>query len=87
MGGLVATIAFAGGRQGRTDAETVAGATLAIGLLLPVIALQWAFAVDPAVLQSITSAAWMGSHRWAVLATTIPVPIVAAWYAWTLDLV
>lgn len=78
IGGLVAAIAFAGGRVGNTDPETVAGATLAIGVVLPVLAAQWALAVDETVLQSITTAAWMGHHRWVVVTTTLPVPVVAA---------
>lgn len=87
IGGLVAAVAFAGGRAGNTDAETVAGATLAVGILLVVLAAQWALAVDVAVLQSVTSRDWMAHHRWAVVATTLPVPLVAGAYAWALDLV
>jgi len=86
IGSLVAAVAFAGRRFGNSDPETVAGATLSVGILLPLLAGQWALAVDETVLQSITTAAWMTGHRWAVLATTVPVPTVAAAYARKLDL-
>lgn len=87
VGALVAAFAFAGGRQERTDPVTVAGVTVAIGVFLPLIALQWALAVDLEVVLSITTATWMEHHRWVVLGTTLPVPVAAAWYAWALDLV
>lgn len=86
IGGLVAAVAFAGGRAGNTDSETVAGATLAIGVLLVAIAVQWAFSVDATVLQSITTKDWMANHRWIVVGTTVPIPVVAAAYARSLDL-
>jgi hypothetical protein len=86
IGGLVAAVAFAGGRAGNTDPETVAGAVLAVGVVMTVIVVQWALSVDVTVLQSITSVDWMANHRWAVVGATVPVPVVAAAYAWSLDL-
>lgn len=78
---LVAVVAFAAGRQRRTEPDTVAGATLVVGVAMVLLGLQWALAVDPVVLQSSTTAAWMANHRWAVVATSLGVPAVAVWYA------
>lgn len=78
---MVALVAFAGGRQRRTEPDTVAGATLVVGIGMAVLALQWALAVDVEVLQSITTAAWMATHRWAVVALAAVTPLVSGWYA------
>jgi hypothetical protein len=78
---IVTVVAFAAGRQRRSDPETVAGATLVVGIAMTVLGLQWALAVDPSVLQSSTTAAWMANHRWAVVGTSLGVPAVAVWYA------
>jgi hypothetical protein len=78
---LVTVVAFAAGRQLRTEPDTVAGATLVVGVAMVLVGLEWALAVDPAVLQSSTTAAWMANHRWAVVGTSLGVPAVAVWYA------
>jgi uncharacterized membrane protein len=78
---LVALVAFAGGRQRRTEPDTVAGATLVVGVGMVVLALQWALAVDAEVLQSITTAAWMADHRWVLVGLSALVPVASGWYA------
>lgn len=83
---VVMTVAFASGRQRRTPPDTVAGATLVLGVAAALLALEWAVAVDPAVVQSIGTADWLGSHRWALVGTSLLPPLVAAWYARTLEL-
>lgn len=84
---LVATVAFAAGRRGRTPPETVAGATLALGIAAVVLAAEWALAVDPALVQSIGTADWLGTHRWVLVGLAALLPVVAGWYAATLELV
>lgn len=85
--GLVMAVAFASGRQRRTPPDTVAGATLVLGVAATLLAAEWALAVDPSVVQSIGTADWLGSHRWALVATSALTAAVAVWYARTLDLV
>lgn len=84
--GLVMTVAFASGRQRRTPPDTVAGATLVLGVAATLLTVEWAVAVDPAVVQSIGTADWLGNHRWVLVGTTLLPPLVAAWYARTLEL-
>jgi hypothetical protein len=83
---LVSAVAFASGRQNRTPPDTVAGATLALGVATALLAVEWALAVDPAVVQSIGTEDWLGSHRWVVVLASLLPPAVAVWYARTLDL-
>jgi hypothetical protein len=78
---LVAGIAFAAGRQDRTPAETAAGATLGLGVVMVLLALQWALAVDGSVVLQLGTADWLQHHRWAFVAVTLLVPASAAWYA------
>lgn len=84
--GLVMAVAFASGRQRRTPPDTVAGATLVLGVAATLLAAEWALAVDPSVVQSIGTADWLGSHRWALVAASALTAAVAVWYARTLDL-
>lgn len=84
---LVATVVFAAGRQGRTDPETAAGATLVLGLFMTMLAAQWAVAVDPALVLGLTTQTWMEQHRWVLTAVTLVVPGTAVWYARALGLV
>lgn len=81
---LVALVAFAGGRQRRTDPETVAGATLVVGVATLLVSVEWALAVNPEVVQTVGTATWLGVHRWVVVACSAVVPVAAAWYARTL---
>lgn len=83
---LVSTIAFAAGRQRRTDPETAAGATLVLGLFMTMLSLQWALAVDPALVLGLTTQTWMEHHRWVLTALTLWVPVSSVWYARALGL-
>ena len=83
----VAAVAFAAGRQDRTPPETAAGATVGLGVVIAVLALQWAFAVDESVVFQLTTAEWIEYHRWAFVAAALLVPVSAGWYAKTLRLV
>jgi hypothetical protein len=84
---LVAGVAFAAGRQDRTPAETAAGATLGIGVVMALLALQWALAVDESVVLQLGTADWLQHHRWVFVAVTLVVPASAAWYARELRLI
>ena len=76
----LAVVVFLAGRRERTDPVTAAGLTLVLGLGMLGLAASWAFAVDPELVFSF-SAAWMGHHRWVLLAVTTVVPVSAAVYA------
>jgi hypothetical protein len=76
----IAVVIFLAGRRGRTDPVTAAGLTLVLGLGMLGLALAWALAVDPELVFNF-SAAWMGSHRWAVVGLTAVVPAAAGVYA------
>ncbi len=84
---LVTTVAFAAGRQRRTDPATAAGATVAVGLVAALVAVEWALAVDPDVVASITTTEWLSVHRWVVAGLTAAIPAVGFAYARVLDLV
>ncbi|PSQ43732.1 hypothetical protein BRD17_05605 [Halobacteriales archaeon SW_7_68_16] len=83
----VATVAFEGARRGQTPPETVAGATIVLGGVATLVALQWAIAVDGAVVGSITTADWLDIHRWLVVGAAAVVDGVAVAYARRLGLV
>jgi len=76
----IALVAFAAGRQGRTEPDTVAGATLVLGRVTLVAALAWALTADTEIAQS-TAATWLPTLRWALVATTALLPASALWYA------
>jgi hypothetical protein len=75
-------VAFLSGRQGRTDAATVAGFTVVLGVAVLGLSVLWAVSIDPTVLFSFPAEyAWLEWHRWAVLAASIGVPASAGLYA------
>jgi hypothetical protein len=84
---LVALVAFAGGRQGRTEPDVAVGATLVVGVGMVLLGLAWALAVDVEVVQSITTATWMENHRWLVVGVAALVPAASALYARAIGLV
>jgi len=84
---VVVAVAFAAGRQDRTPPETVAGATVGVGVVMALLALQWAFAVDESVVFQLSTAEWIEYHRWAFVAVSLLVPVSAGWYAKALRLV
>jgi hypothetical protein len=76
----IAIVVFLAGRRGRTDPVTAAGLTLVLGLAMLATVASWALAVDPELVFSFP-VAWMGYHRWVVLAVTAVVPATAGVYA------
>jgi hypothetical protein len=79
---LVGVIVFLSGRQGRADPATVAGVTVVLGVALAGLSALWAVSIDPTLLFSFPSQyAWLATHRWAVPAVALAVPVAAAVYA------
>jgi hypothetical protein len=76
----IAVVVFLAGRRGRTDPVTAAGLTLVLGLAMLAIVASWAFAVDPELVFNFP-VAWMGYHRWVVVAVTTAIPASAGVYA------
>lgn len=87
MLGLLSIVAFAAGRQERTDPVTVAGATLVFGVAAAAIALYWAVAVPGDLVQQLGTASWLAYHRWLLAAAAVGVLASALWYVRALDLV
>ncbi|NHN47344.1 hypothetical protein G9464_07010 [Halostella sp. JP-L12] len=84
---VVVGVAFAAGRQDRTPPEVAAGATVGLGVVMVLLALQWAFAVDETVVFQLSTAEWIEYHRWAFAAVTLLVPASGGWYARALRLI
>lgn len=76
----IALVAFAAGRQGRTEPDTIAGATLVLGLVTLAIALAWALTADTEIALN-TSATWLPTLRWVLVGTAAVLPVSALWYA------
>lgn len=77
---LLSVVVFLAGGRRRTDPPTAAGIGLVVGTAMVLLALLWALAVPPEIPFGFPEA-WMGWHRWAVVALTAVVPVVAAAYA------
>ena len=84
---LVSIVAFAAGREHRTDPVTIAGATLVFGVVAAVIALLWAVSVPGELVQQIGTAAWLSYHRWLLAATSVGLLASAGWYTRALGIV
>lgn len=80
-------VAFLSGVGERTDPGTVAGTTLVLGVAVVVLTLEWALAVDPEVVQSIGTGAWLNWHRWVLVGLAASMPAAAAAYARVLGFV
>lgn len=78
---IVALLAFAAGRNGRTDPATAAGAALGIGVIVTMLAVVWAVSVPQHVVLQLSRAAALESHRWVLVVVSLAVPVTAAWYA------
>ena len=83
---LVAVIVFAGGREGRSSPDLVAGAALVLGTFMVVLAALWALTVPESLVQQLSTATILQYHRWALVLSTLVVPVSAGWYARTLGI-
>lgn len=77
---LLSVVVFLAGRRGRTDPPTAAGIALVVGVAMVLLAVLWALSVPPEIAFGFP-AAWMGWHRWAVVALTVVVPVAGGAYA------
>lgn len=84
---LLSLIVLAAGREARTDPGLAAGVALTLGLFLVVVAALWALTVPEGVVGGLSENALLEHHRWALVASGLPIPIASAWWARTLDLV
>lgn len=81
MFAAVTAIAFAAGYTGRSEPETIAGATLVLGLFMVMLGGLWALSVPDETVGSLSSNAMLSYHRWLLVVVTLVVPASAAWYA------
>lgn len=65
-----AVVILLAGWRGRSDPATVAGATIAIGVAMTVMAVEWALAVRGASVEI-----WLAFHPWLVVAFVALLPI------------
>ena len=77
---VLALVVFAAGRQRRTEPDTVAGAALVLGLVTFLAAVAWALTADTSIALG-TSATWLPTLRWVLVATSAVLPGSALWYA------
>lgn len=77
---IVALVAFAAGREERSDPLIIAGATLVMGLFIVGTATLWALSVPTAFVQQLGTESWLEYHRWALVTTAALVPIAGGWY-------
>jgi hypothetical protein len=77
---LLTVVALLAGLRDRTDPETAAGIALVVALGVFVTAVLWALSVDQEVVFSFP-AAWMGWHRWLVVAVAAVPSVASALYA------
>ena len=84
---LLAIIVLAAGREGRTDPSVAAGAGLVLGLVILGVSVAWATTVPVSLVLGLTESTLVEQHRWAVVAAAAPIPLGAAWFAHSLDLI
>jgi len=83
---LLTIIVLAAGREGRTDPSVAAGAGLVLGVVILGLSLVWATPVPVSLVLGLTESTLIESHRWAVVAAAVPIPLGAGWFASGLDL-
>ena len=83
---LLAIIVLAAGREGRTDPSLAAGAALVLGIFIVGLTLLWATTVPTSLVLGLTESTLIEQHRWALVATAVPIPLGAVWFALGLDL-
>ena len=76
---MVSIIAFAAGRQRRSEPELVAGAVLILGLFMAAIAVGFALSARVDVLGG--SSPLLAYQRWSLALAACSIPLVALWYA------
>ncbi|MES3518159.1 MAG: hypothetical protein PPP58_10890 [Natronomonas sp.] len=87
---LVAIIAFAAGRENRTDPATAAGAGVVFGLFVFAISVLWAVTVptevplqlttnDP-IVGPLTTAVIIENHRWVLSVAAAGPAVAGVWY-------
>jgi hypothetical protein len=76
---MVSIIAFAAGRQRRSEPELVAGAVLILGLFMAAIAVGFALSARVDVLGG--SSPLLAYQRWSLAFAACSIPLVALWYA------
>jgi len=78
---LVGVVVLAAGVTGRSDAASMAGAAVVLGLFVALLSWWWALSVSAALVGSLTPATSFAYHRWAVaLAGTVQL-LASALYA------
>ncbi|WP_224269552.1 DUF7548 family protein [Haloprofundus salinisoli] len=79
---VIAAVAFLSGTRGNAEPDLVAGIAVVLGLAMVVLSLLWATTIDSTLLFSFPpEAAWIQYHRWAVVALSAVVAVVAGVYA------
>jgi len=79
---LVSVVVFLAGAQGRSDPQTLAGVVVVSGVSMVLFSVLWAVSLDPTLLFSFPSEyAWIGSHRWVVVAGAALATLAAGGYA------
>lgn len=78
---LVVVVALVGGIRGQTPHGTVAGAALGVGFVMLVVAVQWAVAVPPELVASLSREEWLAVHRWVVVGLSAALVAAAGVYA------
>ncbi len=76
---VIGIVVFLSGERGSADAVTVAGIAVTLAVVLVLLTLSWALAVDSENVLSFT-AAWMAWHRWVVVGLTVLVLASAGAY-------
>ena len=78
---LVGALAFAAGREERSDPALMAGVTLVVGLFVVLLVAAWAVSVPRDLVLSLTRNALLEYHRYAMVVVALAVPGAAGWYA------
>ena len=82
---LVTAVALIGGYREQSAPDLVAGLSLAVGIGLVLVVLQWAFVADPTLVGAVAAEreipGWFELHRWGVVGASVLLPVASGWYA------
>ena len=78
---LLSAVVIASVERGNVDPGTLAGAAVVLGFATTLSAAAWAAAVEPSPV--FRDNLWLVWHAPAVVALSVPLPLSAAAYAWT----